>query len=447
MAGKPTRVPAGGEGIAGDDRLELRHSADVAGDEGVDRLGLLALVLEQLADTLLVSVLPGDDAGVALHGPLEDPEDVDPTAELVGHRLEREGDDRLVWIAFELDVGALCILHDGCGCDVWRRSQREKIEQAVDADKVGGGAGGYREDLRLGDGRRERRLELLGRDLLLGEELLEEPVVGLGDGLDKLLASLRCGIGEIGRYLVLRRLVAVVDEGLHREQIDDTLQLVLAADRHLDGDHLRPEGLAQGGDSGAEVGPLAVEHVAEQDARQAEIRGPAPQTLRLDLDAQHRVDDDERRLDDAQRGDGVGEEARVAGRVDEVEGETVALDVRKPGRHAELATLLVVVVVGDGRAVHHTAQAVDHAGLVQETLEQRGLAGTAVADERDVPDLAWVLHPGSPRVSSRRQPTHVRTYVLRVRSEGWILAQRPRFTPSRRPPDAGIRAPVHPQPK
>ncbi len=345
------------------------------------------------------------------------------------------------------DVGALCILHDGCGDGVWRGSQCEKIEQAVDADEVGGGAGGHREDPGLRDGRCERRLELLGRDLLLGEELLEEPVVGLGDGLDKLLASLRCGIDEIGWYLALRRLVAVVDEGLHREQIDDTLQLVLAADRHLDGDHLRSEGLAQGDDRGAEVGPLAVEHVAEQDTRQAEIRGPVPQTLRLDLDAQHRVDDDERRLDDAQRGDGVGQEARVAGRVDEVEGETVALDVRKPGRHAELATLLVVVVVGDGRAVHHTAQAIDHGGLVQETLEQRGLAGTAMADERDVPDLAWVLHPGSPRVSSRRLPTYVRTYVFRVRSEGWILAQRPRFTPSRRLPDAGSRAPVHPRPK
>src|SRR5665648_286138 len=64
-------------------------------------------VLEQLADALLVAVAPDDDVGVALDGALEDAEDVDAAAELVGHRLEHEGDGRLGDVAGELDLGVV----------------------------------------------------------------------------------------------------------------------------------------------------------------------------------------------------------------------------------------------------------------------------------------------------------------------------------------------------
>ena len=213
---------------------------------------------------------------------------------------------------------------------------------------------------------------------------------------------------ELGRDVDFGDLLAVVDVRLHAEKVDDARELVLAADRDLDGHDLRAEGVAQVVDGDREVGALAVEHVAEQDARQATLVGARPEPLGLHLDAEHAVDDHEGGLDDAQRGDGVGEEARVAGRVEQVEAEALALDVREAGRQAELTSLLVVVVVGDRRAFDHVPQAIDHAGLVQQTLEQRRLAGAAVADEGDVPDLAWVVHPGSPRVSSRRRPARGR---------------------------------------
>ena len=304
---------------------------------------------------------------------------------------------------------------DGIG----RGSQGEEIEQAVDADEVRRGAGGDGEQLGLGDGLGEGRLELGRGDLLLGEELLEELVVGLGDGLDELAARLVGGRREVGRDVALGGLLALVDVSLHAEQIDDALEVVLAADGDLDGHDLRAEGLAQALDGEREVGALAVEHVAEEDAREAAFVGARPEPLGLDLDAEDAVDDHEGRLDDPQRGDGVGEEARVAGRVEEIEAESLALDVRKAGRQAELPALLVVVVVGDGRAVDHVPQAIDHAGLVQQALEQRSLAGTAMADEGDVPDLAWVVHPGSPRVSSRRLPARVRARAqFAARSEG-----------------------------
>ena len=120
---------------------------------------------------------------------------------------------------------------------------------------------------------------------------------------------------------------------------------MLRADGQVHGDDLLAEGLLQGGDGGVEVGPLAVQHVAEQDARQAAVFGPAPQTLGLHLDAVDAVDHHERRLYDSQGGDGVGLEAGVAGSVDQVEEDALALDVGEGGREAELAFLLVVVEV------------------------------------------------------------------------------------------------------
>ena len=97
----------GGKGVAGDDVLELGHGADVAGAQAVGRLGLFALVLEQLTDALLVTVAPDDHIGITLDGSLEDAEDVDAAAELVGHGLEHEGDRRLGDIAGKLHVGAV----------------------------------------------------------------------------------------------------------------------------------------------------------------------------------------------------------------------------------------------------------------------------------------------------------------------------------------------------
>jgi len=64
---------------------------------------------------------------------------------------------------------------------------------------------------------------------------------------------------------------------------------VLGADRQLYGDDLVPEGLAQAVEAAVEVGALAVEHVAEQDAGATGVGGARPEPLGLDLDAHDRV--------------------------------------------------------------------------------------------------------------------------------------------------------------
>ena len=163
------------------------------------------------------------------------------------------------------------------------------------------GAGGDREQLGLGDRLGEGRLELGRGDLLLGEELLEEVVVGLGDRLDELAARLFGGRRELGRDVALGGVLALVDVRLHAEQVDDALELVLAADRDLDGDDLRAERLAQVRRRATAKSARSRSSMLQKRMRaRAALVGARPEPLGLDLDAEDAVDDHEGRLDDPQ---------------------------------------------------------------------------------------------------------------------------------------------------
>src|SRR5207237_1737305 len=108
---------------------------------------------------------------------------------------------------------------------------------------------------------------------------------------------------------------------------DDAPELVLSPDPQVDGDAVLRELALELVERAREVGALAVEHVHEEDARELELVGTAPQAARLHLDAHHAADDDEGALDDAERRDRVALEAGVAGRVDGVDLEPVVLEV------------------------------------------------------------------------------------------------------------------------
>ena len=294
-------VALGTERVARDDVLELGDGADVAGDEAVDRLGVLAHRLEELTDALLVSVARDDHLGVARERALEHAKDVDVAAERVGERLEDEGGERLGRIADELLLGAIGAGHPDRSDVGRRRRQREQVEQAVDADAVRSRAAGDREDLRGRDGGAEGGAELVGRDLLFHQVLLGEVVVGARHGVDELVAGGCDRVGHVGRDVGGLRLAALIGVGLHAEQVDHAAELVLAADRHLRGNDLRSEGLLQRLDRSVEVGALAVEHVAEEHTGEGALAGPSPQALGLHLDAEHGVDHHHGGLDDVQR--------------------------------------------------------------------------------------------------------------------------------------------------
>ena len=168
----------------------------------------------------------------------------------------------------------------------------------------------------------ERADDLVVRDLLALEVALHQRVGVLGDLVHQLLAvllRLRLQLLRDRDLAAVVAPVAVVGVGLHVDEVDHAGDLVLGADRDLGRDDVRAEGALERVERAEEVGPLAVEHVHEDQPREVQLGRALPQAGRRDLDAHHRVDDEDRRLAHAQRAERVGDEARLAWRVEQVD--------------------------------------------------------------------------------------------------------------------------------
>ena len=340
---------------------------------------LLALLEEQRAHPLLRVRAGVDERLVGPDRALEDAEEVDPARERIGDRLEDEGGR----------VGALDV-RDRARLRRRGHALDDQVEQRVRAEVLRRDAAGDREDLAARDGVLERVRDLLDAELLALEVLLHQRLVGLDDLVEQLLAVLLDESGQLVRDRARLRLLLALGArvGAHVEDVDDAGQLVLGADRQLDGDAARRELLLHLAERAEEVGALPVEHVDEEDARDPELVGALPDARRPDLDAHDAAEDEQRPLDDPERAARLALEARVAGDVDEVQLPALPLRVRERERDRHLPLLLVVVPVGDRRARVDRAEAVRLAGLEEQRLDERGLARAAVADDGDVADLA-----------------------------------------------------------
>ena len=154
------------------------------------------------------------------------------------------------------------------------------------AEVLGRDAARDREDLAARDRVLERVRDLLDAELLALEVLLHQRLVGLDDLVEQLLAVLLdelCQLlGDRPRLRLLLALRARVRA--HVEDVDDPGQLVLAADRQLDGDAAGRQLLLHLTERAEEVGALAVEHVDEEHAGDPELVGALPDPRRADLD-------------------------------------------------------------------------------------------------------------------------------------------------------------------
>ena len=200
------------------------------------------------------------------------------------------------------------------------------------------------------------------------------------------------------------------------QEVDDAGQLVLGSDREVDGDALRAELRAKLVERSEEVRAFAVEHVHEDDACKPEVFRAVPVARGLHLDAHDAADRDERALDDVQRGDRVTLEARLAGRVDEVDLAALPLDVRERVRDRHLALLLVLVPVGDRRSLLDDAQPIRRTRLEEHRLDERGLSCAAVTDDGDVADLSGLDcgHASAPPGWFARDLSEARLGIPRV---------------------------------
>src|SRR5439155_603577 len=204
-----------------------------------------------------------------------------------------------------------------------------------------------REDLAPCDRVLEGMGDLLVAELLAVEIALHQRFVGLDHGVEELLAIFGDLVLQLGRDLARPAFAFALRArvGLHVQEVDDTGQLMLGADRQVNGHAARRELVAERLECPEEVGALAVEHVHDDDTREVVLIGALPGAVRLHLDAHDRAHDDERPFDDPQRGDHVALEARVAGGVDQVDLPVLPLDVAERRRQRHLAVVLVVVPV------------------------------------------------------------------------------------------------------
>ena len=102
------------------------------------------------------------------------------------------------------------------------------------------------------------------------------------------------------------------------------------------------------------------------------------------LHAGHALDDEDRAVEHAQAAVHLDVEIDVAGRVDDVDAVVLPLARDGGGGDRDATLALLVHVVGRGVAVMHLADAVRHAGIVQDTLGRRRLARIDVGSDADV---------------------------------------------------------------
>ena len=179
---------------------------------------------------------------VVLEHALEDAEQVQAPGVGVGHRLEHQRHGVAVLAGLERQPVQLHRALHG------RRGQvfDEGLEQARGAEVARGRAAGHREQLAGGDALLQRGHRLLVRDLLALEVALHQVLGQLGHLVHQLLAVLLGLRAELfGDVDLLRAaaLAAVLAPGLHVDQVDDALELVLGPDRDLGGHDVAPEGL------------------------------------------------------------------------------------------------------------------------------------------------------------------------------------------------------------
>ena len=288
----------------------------------------------------------------------------------IGAGLEHVGEQLLVLDGLERHLADL----QATVLDRRREVLHDRVQQAVGGEVAGGDAAGDREQGAVVGALLERGDDLLVRDLLALQVALHEGVGGLGHLVHQALAVL---LGLIGQAVGDGDLTAVgrggwgricVLVGLHVDEVDHAGHLVLGADRDLGGHHVLAERGLQRVQRAKEVGPLAVKHVDEHQPCQVQLGRPLPQPVGMDLHAHHGVDDEHGGLAHAQRAQRVGDEARVAGRVEEIDLALLPLERAQRQGDRHLAGLLIRIGIRDRGPLDDASKTIDDPCLEQQCL-------------------------------------------------------------------------------
>ena len=217
----------------------------------------------------------------------------------------------------------------------------------------------------------------------------------------------------------------VPDHALHADEIDDALEILLGADRQLDRDRLGAEPLDDVLEALVEVGADLVHLVGEDDARDLVLVALAPDRLGLRLHALIGIEHADRAVEHAQRALDLDGEIDVAGGVDDVETLAVPDGGRGGRRDGDAALLLLLHQVHGRGAFVHLADLVGLAGVIENPLGRRGLAGIDVGHDAEIAvvlDRVSAGHQISPRSFNSPSPAVVRERAVGFRHPMRVFA-------------------------
>ena len=252
--------------------------------------------------------------------------------------------------------------------------------------------------------KRDGSLANRGLDLVDGDEVgsleerLHERVVEFGGLLQEIGSpKFRVVTKFFGNLFLVdfrTEFVGVEVERLHLEQVDDSREVVAAADRNLHRDRIGSEPFLDGLEAVIEVGTELVHLVDEAQAGNVVPVGLSPDGLGLRLDAFLSVEDGHRTVEHSQRPFDFDGEVDVAGGVDQVDLVFRVVEGPRAGGGRRLdrdATFLFLLEEVHGcRAFMHFADLVIHAGVEQDPLRDGGLTGIDVGADADIADAVEV---------------------------------------------------------
>ncbi len=180
------------------------------------------------------------------------------------------------------------------------------------------------------------------------------------------------------------------DTRLHLHQVDDAFELVLGANRNLNGYGPALQAIDDGIDGVIEIRAHAVHFIDEANARDAILVGLPPHGFRLRLHTRHGIEHSHGAIQHAQAALYLGGKIDVTRRIDNVDGDVAPLAGGGGRSDGDAALLLLLHPVHDGRAFMHFADLVRAAGVVQDAFRSGGFAGIDVGHDADIPHpLNW----------------------------------------------------------
>ena len=357
----------------------------------------LACICRMTADALLAALDRVVDRVARVHHAGIDAEEGQLADVRIGHDLEREAGERRVVVRRALVRLAVFLdALDRRNVDRRRHVIDHRVEHRLHALVLERGAAQHRHDLVVDRAGAQALLDLLDGQVAALEILVHQFFGRLGGGLDHLFAPLLGLVHHVGGDVPgfeLHALGAIVPvDRLHADEVDHALELFFRADRQLDRHGIRLEARLHLLEDALEVGALTVHLVDEDEPRHAVLVGLAPHRLGLRLHAAHGAEHRARAVEHAQAALDFDGEIDVPRRVDDVDA-VLGIGAVHPFPEAggrgrgdgDAALLLLLHPVHDRGAVVHFAQLVGDAGVEQDALGGRGLAGINVGNDADIP--------------------------------------------------------------